>query len=106
MRKAELVGQRGKQDTTDPAIEIFEWMNPLEAPIRPCQESCTSAKRSVGLMAQSFGKIITELPHVDRHFIVRRWGVGSDLHIHIAEPASPIGEQMTSETLVPDTQPF
>ena len=57
-------------------------------------------------MAQSFGKVVTELPHVDRHFVVRWWGVGTDLDIHISEPAGPIGEQMTSETLVPKAEPF
>ncbi|MEK7352756.1 MAG: hypothetical protein AAB177_17920 [Nitrospirota bacterium] len=33
-------------------------------------------------------------------------GVGADLHIHITEPTGPIGEQMTSEMLVPKTEPF
>ena len=57
-------------------------------------------------MQQPRAQVVVELSHVDRHFVVWRWGVGTDLYIHIAEPAGPIGEQMTSETLVADTQPF
>ena len=57
-------------------------------------------------MQQPRVQVVAELPHVDRHFIVRRWGVGADLHIHIAEPAGPFGEQMTSETLVPKAELF
>ena len=106
MRQADLIQQYCEQDATDSAIEILEGVNPLEAPIRPGQESRTAANRFVRLMSQALGQIVAELPHVDRHFIVWRWGVGTDLHIHIAEPSGPIGEQMTCETLVSDTEPF
>ena len=81
-------------------------MNPLEAPIGPGQESRTAAKSSVRLMSQALGQIVAELPHVDRHFVVWRWGVGTDLHIHTAEPSGPIGEQMTCEAFVAGTEPF
>jgi len=57
-------------------------------------------------MQQPRAQVVAELPHVNRDFVERRWGVGADLHIYIAEPAGPIGEQMTSETLVPKTKPF
>ena len=57
-------------------------------------------------MQQPSAHVITELPHVDRHFVVRRRDVATDLHIHITEPPGLIGKQMTSEPLVADTQPF
>jgi len=38
MRKAELVEQRGKEDAPNPAIEIFEGINPLEPPVGPGQK--------------------------------------------------------------------
>ena len=35
MREAELVEQRGKEDTSNPTIKILKEMNPLEAPVGP-----------------------------------------------------------------------
>lgn len=106
MRKAELVQQGGEENSSDPAIEIFERMNPLEPPVGPGQKFCTVCHRLLIEMQQPRAQVVAELPHVDRHFVVRRRGVGADLHIHIAEPAGPIWEQMTSETLVPKAEPF
>ena len=100
MRQGELVEQRGEQDSPDPSIEIFERMNPLEAPVGPGQKFCTIRNRLLIEMQQPCAQVIAELSHVDRHFVVWRWDVGADLHIHIAEAIRPIREQMTSETLV------
>ena len=37
MRQGELEQQGGEADSSDPAIEIFERMNPLEPPVGPGQ---------------------------------------------------------------------
>jgi hypothetical protein len=38
MRKAELVEQRGKQDSSNPTIKILERVNPLQTPVGPGQK--------------------------------------------------------------------
>ena len=106
MRQGQLVEQRGKKDASNSAVEILEWMNPLEAPVGPGQKFCTIRNRLLIEMQQPRAQVVAKLAHVDRHFVVRRWGVSTDLDIHIAEAPGPIREQMTSETLVADTQPF
>lgn len=57
-------------------------------------------------MAQAFGKIVGELPHVDRHFIIGRRNMAPDLHIHIAKSSGPIGEQMPSQPFMARAHPF
>jgi hypothetical protein len=37
MRKAELIEQRGKEDTSNPTIKILEGMNPLKPSVGPDQ---------------------------------------------------------------------
>ena len=81
-------------------------MNPLEAPVGPDQKFRTIRYGLLIEMQQPRVQVVAKLPHVDRHFVVQRWGVGADLHIHIAELAGPIREQMTSETLVSKAEPF
>src|SRR5438128_8254787 len=81
-------------------------MNPLEAPVGPGQKFCTIRNRLLIEKQQPRAQVVAELAHVDRHFVVRWWGVGTNQHVHIAEPPGPIGEQMTSEALVPKTKPF
>ena len=92
MRQGELVQQGGEKDSPDPSIEIFERMNPLKTPVGPGQKFYTVRNRLLIETQQPRAQIVTELPHVDRHFVVWRWCVGTDLYIHIAEPAGPIGK--------------
>ena len=106
MRQSELVEQRGKEDASNAAIKIFEGMNPLESPIDPGEQLSAPSKSHLRSVAQAFGEIVTELPHVDRNFVVWRWSMGADLHIHVAEPSGPIGEQMTGEAFVAKAEPL
>ena len=57
-------------------------------------------------MSQTFGEVVAELPHVDRHFVERRRDMGANLHIHIAKTPGPIGKQMTGQPLVAEAEPF
>lgn len=94
MRQTQLVQQRREQDSSNPTIKILEGVNPLEAPISPGEERCTSANRSVRFMAQALSQIVAELPHVDRHFVVVRREVTTDLHIYVTKTPRPIRKQM------------
>jgi hypothetical protein len=44
-------------------------------------------------MFQTFGQVITELPHMDRHFIKRWWCMRAYLNIDITIPARPNPER-------------
>ena len=57
-------------------------------------------------MTQALGQVVAELSHVDRHFIKRWRGVGTDLHIDVAETTSPVREQMARQPLMTQTEPF
>ena len=92
VRQFKFVEQGCEEDASNPSIEVLEWMNPLEAPVGPGQKFCTVRYGLLIEMQQPRAQVVTELPHVDRHFVVWRWGVGTDLDIHIAEPAGPIGK--------------
>ena len=106
MGQGEFIQQCGKKHPPDPAIEILERMNPLKAPVSPGQELSRAPDGHTGIMPKAFGEIVTELPHVDRHFIVGWRKMGTDLHIHIAEPSGPIGKQMPGQPFMAYAKPF
>ena len=93
MRQPEPVEQCSKQDAPNPTIKIFEGVNPLESPIDPGEQLSAPPKSHLRSVAQAFGEVVTELPHVDRHFVVGRWSMGADLHIHVAKPPAQSGNK-------------
>jgi hypothetical protein len=105
MGRRKFIQERGRQHAADTAVEIPERMNPLKSPVRPGEHVNECAGRPLK-PPQSFREIITELPHEDRHFIERRRGVGTDLHVHIAKPSRPIREEMTGQPFMPQAEPF
>lgn len=72
MRQCQLVEQRGQEDTPDPAVEVFERVNPLEAPVGPGQKLGQAAKLGLYRMPESFGEIVAEGSDMDGHFIEGR----------------------------------
>ena len=84
--QGELVQHGGQQDPPDPAVEIFEGVNPLQTPVGPRKEF--GHARNVAFsgpdMPQPFGKIVAERADKAGHFIERRRCVRANLNVDVA----------------------
>jgi hypothetical protein len=92
--EAHDVDQRNQQNTTNPAVEVTERVNPLKPPVGPSQYLRDFSK-TPAVVAQTLGEVITELANVHMHLEVAWWSMCSDLNVPVSKPACPIREQVT-----------
>jgi len=57
-------------------------------------------------VAQSFGQIIAELTHMDRHLVKWRWTVSADLDVQVAKPPGPLRVEVSCQAPMALAQPF
>ena len=106
MGQGDLIEECRQQYPADATVEILEGMNPLKPPVGPRQELGRAPDGHTRIMPQAFSQVVAELPYVDRHFVIGRREMGTDLHTHIAEPTGPIRKQMPSQPFMAHAEPF
>lgn len=101
--KIQFVAERHQQDATDAAVEVLEWVYPLEAPICPRQER--GDRLGITDMFEALGKIATVVLDIYRDIVWCRREMCANLDFGGSIATGPVWEKFAGKLLVSITNP-